>query len=1065
MAVVSDKKPRYDSKKRKRSQGSKRMSKKAAQQLVPAEEVKDFKKSYNKERFASSEYNDSSGGNTFAKEEAAISKDMDSPVTNITRTDGKFIGEHKGTLQDFSEWFNDDGTLVSDATTNTTSLEEDKAADKLSKTENTTSEGPVGPLEEGDTTQEQLDEEQQDLSIQLEKDSEETVIAPQTKEYKGNQVPVYEGNFGQAYRQAKDNQGPNSLFYWNNKIYKATSASEKGSWWDGTEYVPGETREQTLNRDKAVDIPDAETPSTDVDNDGIKEYGMSGGMNTETGEFTPYVFNFDGTSSFPNQADSSQDSSIEDSIPTSGEGLTSLTNQLIDSGNTEEAMNLMTESLLSEDQDSLILTLYDDSTITVNEDGTINYGELPLSPSTATNKEMGLDDEGNETGQLQRMQDAQGSSWAIGTGLNLLNQAIPDKTLEGAKTWIGKGSQTVANKALLSKASKMTARNIVGGAGKWMGQFGGAVSFLDAAANLKDGNYGEAGLDFTAGVVLMRQEKLPKDFQRLYKAATKVFGKKQAQKLVASNLHKAITGSHISQGWNAFRTANKGKGWTKQQMSNKYKVKNTKAQALKNAKPVKGPVKPTSKLTKATKYTKVKRALMKNWTKYAKILGRRAPLLVASMGVSMGAMAIPEPISTAAGGVMMAADLYMLYDMADEIYDDMMSDPDFLNDSREITKEERIAERDRLNLIQGSTPTETPYEWSDMAKQGYRQHQMHSAGLGPKFAHGGKIHKDMNKQKKGGLSRKEDYGSSNKPYPSVPSNDFAGPNRTYPIKSQDDVGDALGLDAMHGGKNRSSILALAKKKGLKAKDGGHLLRHNNGNDATYAKGGSVFNMMGGGMLGGGGGGGGGGNPLSGIKDMIHGVIGKNQGGIPGKMAGGVASMAGGAGGAGAAGGAAGGAGGAGGGGFNPMQMMGGNQGGQGGQGGQQLPMNMENADPIKAFPTGMPGGPNQTGLAKITSKIPILDFLTMALTHGKRKEQITDPQSDQRKMGRNVVRAMGMPAPNLSAQNTTGGQTNNYGTTKGVPQQTAKGGKVKKKKSLYNSLLSQENENNNNSGQ
>ena len=50
----------------------------------------------------------------------------------------------------------------------------------------------------------------------------------------------------------------------------------------------------------------------------------------------------------------------------------------------------------------------------------------------------------------------------------------------------------------------------------------------------------------------------------------------------------------------------------------------------------------------------------------------------------------------------------------------------------------------------------------------------------------------------GGLSRDEDYGSSERPYPSVNSNDFAGGNRSYPIPTIADARDALRLAGMHG---------------------------------------------------------------------------------------------------------------------------------------------------------------------------------------------------------------------------------------------------------------------------
>ena len=65
------------------------------------------------------------------------------------------------------------------------------------------------------------------------------------------------------------------------------------------------------------------------------------------------------------------------------------------------------------------------------------------------------------------------------------------------------------------------------------------------------------------------------------------------------------------------------------------------------------------------------------------------------------------------------------------------------------------------------------------------------------------------KKKLGGLSRKRDYGSDKKPYPSVKSNDFAGGGRSYPIPTKADARDALRLAGLHG---RSDVRAKVYKK-------------------------------------------------------------------------------------------------------------------------------------------------------------------------------------------------------------------------------------------------------------
>ena len=61
----------------------------------------------------------------------------------------------------------------------------------------------------------------------------------------------------------------------------------------------------------------------------------------------------------------------------------------------------------------------------------------------------------------------------------------------------------------------------------------------------------------------------------------------------------------------------------------------------------------------------------------------------------------------------------------------------------------------------------------------------------------------------GGLSRKEDYKSKSKPYPSVNKKDFAGGDRSYPIPTKADATDALRLAGLHG---RSDVKAKVYKK-------------------------------------------------------------------------------------------------------------------------------------------------------------------------------------------------------------------------------------------------------------
>ncbi len=70
-------------------------------------------------------------------------------------------------------------------------------------------------------------------------------------------------------------------------------------------------------------------------------------------------------------------------------------------------------------------------------------------------------------------------------------------------------------------------------------------------------------------------------------------------------------------------------------------------------------------------------------------------------------------------------------------------------------------------------------------------------GINPEMKYGGAI-PDYANYANGGLSRSEDYGSKNKPYPSVETNDFAGGDRSYPIPTKADAVDALRLAGLHG---------------------------------------------------------------------------------------------------------------------------------------------------------------------------------------------------------------------------------------------------------------------------
>ena len=88
----------------------------------------------------------------------------------------------------------------------------------------------------------------------------------------------------------------------------------------------------------------------------------------------------------------------------------------------------------------------------------------------------------------------------------------------------------------------------------------------------------------------------------------------------------------------------------------------------------------------------------------------------------------------------------------------------------------------------------------------------------------------------GNLSRDKDYGSKKKPYPMVPSSDFAGPHRSYPIPTKANARDALRLAGLHG---NSSVRAkvLAKYPSLRKEDGGYM---DYNYDETFAPTGTLF---------------------------------------------------------------------------------------------------------------------------------------------------------------------------------------------------------------------------------
>lgn len=79
--------------------------------------------------------------------------------------------------------------------------------------------------------------------------------------------------------------------------------------------------------------------------------------------------------------------------------------------------------------------------------------------------------------------------------------------------------------------------------------------------------------------------------------------------------------------------------------------------------------------------------------------------------------------------------------------------------------------------------------------RGYNKDRVFNAQQ--RFKKNNGIKDDGSQQRNGGLISK-DRGSSKHPYPSVPSKDFAGGNRSYPIPTKADAIDALRLAGLHG---------------------------------------------------------------------------------------------------------------------------------------------------------------------------------------------------------------------------------------------------------------------------
>ena len=961
------------------------MSNKEAKQYSKAKRKKarSARQQYNKQQRKSTvQENDIAGGLNYGDAETALSAELAQDVKNITRTELGYVGEVDGELRDLSSHFDEEGSFLAKEEEQQELTAQEKEAGVApfpgeggsNPADNNLGSDELDPGSEGlvaeaigedmfaDLYQNgkitinadgswDADLEDEDVKawinfMETEEGADPGKPNDEMVDYKGNTVPSLDASsFGEAYSRARDEYGPGSTFQYKGKFYTATSASEKGSWWDGTPYVSGETREETINRVSGGGSGNNNFAPTESGkpNDGTTQTADSSG----TG-FSPYNpdLDLDGDGQF-------------------SEGELEL-NKLI-----------MQYDSLGASDDTTGLSAIGDS---------INLKMEELALAAVSDSELAQANEDPNytiTGALQ--EGNRPYAWvgrAIGDGID----ALPDYTRSGKTSVLGKAGEKATN-LVTSKASKYTIRNAISGIGKGFAAFGAGLSTLDGITNIINGNYGEAGLDFAEGFVLWKGAKAPAELQRYYNIMKNKFGKKAAQDMFATRLLQTPTAQRLLPGGmrgvgpNAWTTATRitpagrvplvrpfkpagllpapggqhaatGARNTVQRGVTKFNTSNVKSNY---ASKVKANIK---SIPKATKYARVKSYIIKHPQKFIKVIAKRFPNLAVKLGIGAAGYTGPqaaEPISTVLGAGLTAWALYDIYDIVDEIYNEIEG----TGTSLEGYGIDSDAENAWKAGIYGTSKNLVTGKYETLAEK----HQANPY-YGPKFAMGGKLYSNGGETLK---ERREKPGSSNAgKYTGETTLGASGgaDAGSYPV-TKDGKPSQERIDSLkklaHNAPNEKGLLnaahTYAKDHGLSwAKSGGkldHQGRHNNMNDASY-----------------------------------------NAGGMMG---------------------------------------MG----------------NMESVDMSNIKPKGIPGSGGGF------SNIPLLGALWTGLTHGRRKDEMLEEDSEQRKMGRNITRAMGYPAPNLSEE---GGDK---------VMSAKKGGKVPKKKKRYvwnKAMLDQENENNNNSG-
>jgi|TARA_R100000093_G_scaffold71776_2_gene48960 hypothetical protein len=429
------------------------------------------------------------GGMGFQHEdvEGALTTEFDRPVTDVVRTNMGYVANVGGNLTDVTKYVNEDGTANAESFNIWKPVEE--------TVESTTEE----VVDDAANVEDQPQQDVVDETITEEPTAVNTSTG--TAKYKGQDIPIYEGSFNSAYRAARNEGGPGSLFSWNGKPYTATSATEKGEWWDGTPIVEGSdgrtlSREDTLaNQKEIAEITGGKIP------EGVQIVLNEGG---------------DGYSV----------------VDSNGVDITSTVNM-------EQLDSLSTSGtpVYQMQGDSLVLL---NDTTTGDPSTTDALGEFP--------EERDAGGGGEENRGLANTALDKGRGAFLASSILKNNKIVAEgaKKLTPAfyKKWQGSGKWLVRKSANLPKSlTKMTAKT--GSA------LGVGVAGLAAYENISEGEYADAGLNIVEGYVYLRGSKVANDLQSVFKKFIKKGPKaltSAEQKLISAS--KPMKQLGLPKNWN-----------------------------------------------------------------------------------------------------------------------------------------------------------------------------------------------------------------------------------------------------------------------------------------------------------------------------------------------------------------------------------------------------------------------------------------------------------------------------------------------------------------------------------